>query len=135
MTLNHQPGILARVFNMFFSPGRTFAALNAKPDWAVPFAILIVLAAVSSFLISDIAIDDQIARIKSDASIPSGQLEQTLERLEAAKQPPLKYVQPAISAAGFAALFFLVGLVLWGSATVILGEKTEYSKCVRLSKT
>lgn len=121
-------GLIARILNVFVSPSKTFHSLSAKADWVTPLLVSLVVVGVASLALNDIAIDQQIAKMKKNPNLSEQQLENALEQLASAKKAPMKYLNTGFGVAGGAAIFFLVGLVFWGLGNLILGEKQAYLK-------
>lgn len=88
-TTGPEPGALARVFGVFFSPAKTFESIARKPgwDWLVPVVLLIGLTLVAGIYINpkldtDTAIKDTMKRIEARGSLPDAQREQIQKSLE-----------------------------------------------------
>lgn len=73
---------VARMTNIFISPGETFEDINRKPTWIVPIVIALVFSLAFGFLLrARVLTEDVIERIARE------KLEQTLERRGLARPP------------------------------------------------
>src|SRR5882762_8151981 len=99
-----EPGPLARVLGVFFSPAKTFESIARKPgtDWMIPVAILILLALVAGMLINpkldtDTAVKDTMKRIEARRPMTDAQKESTqkmVERQFGFAKGPLRFIGP-----------------------------------------
>jgi len=84
-----EPGALARLTGVLFSPAQTFESIARKPgwDWLVPVVLLMALTLLSGILINpkldtDAAIKDTMKRIEARGDIPEATRKQIQERVE-----------------------------------------------------
>lgn len=119
--------VVERIVNVFTYPIRLFHYLRYKPDFIIPMLITIIISVVTSSLVYDIAINDQISRIEENDRIPDEQKDMIIDSIEASKHggkrilynyfiPPLGVI---ITFSIVAAIFLFIG-------NVILGGKASF---------
>jgi Yip1 domain len=131
-----EPGPLARVMGVFFSPGKTFESIARKPgwDWLVPVVLVMAASFVAqSVLLPKMDVDDavktqmKIVDKMSKGSIPEekrAEIEQrTRQGIEAGKTP----VRRALNTLFVPCIILLVALIYHGIAAAF-GTKTSYLK-------
>lgn len=71
---------IERLIKVVYSPREVFTYLSEKPDWLVPFIILLVVSFVAVFLIYEPIIrPEQVRRIEENPNISPEQREQIME--------------------------------------------------------
>lgn len=113
-----------RIIGVYFSPRKTFEYLRAKPKWFVPFILICLVALVSNFLARDIAIQEQIERVKMSERLTEEQKDQYLERIESSTSGWQAYIQLVatpvvifIIVVVIAGIFLFFGNMLFGGQT------------------
>ena len=122
-----QPGLLARLIGVLFSPRETFAAVVARPRWlgAMAVAILIMSAAQFALLSTDIgkqlALDQQVSAIEAfGVTITDetyAQMEQGMENARYTGPISLIIGLPLVAAISAGILHVMFGLVGGGNGT------------------
>ena len=114
---------LGRILGIFSSPKETFESIDQKPTWLVPFLITVLIAIGLNFLVMDIGIQDQIAKMEAMGTLP-----EQIEMVETQMQGPMRYIQiVAIPIVTLAIWAILSGILLFGSTT-ILGGNAKFKK-------
>lgn len=120
---------MQRVVGMFTQPQKVFQYLKVKPEFWVPIIITIIAGVVSSFLVYDIAINEQVANYEQNENIPDAQRDAIIDNIESHRQGAWRYASiflfPVI---GVFAIFALVALVYWFIGNVILGGKARFKQ-------
>jgi hypothetical protein len=118
-----ETGALSKVVGIFTSPRETFKSIDQKPTWLVPFLIVVILSVVMQFLVMDIGMKDQIARMEA-RNTPAAQIEAMQSRMEG----PWKYIGVAFVPVAILAVWaVLAGILLFGGNTMMGGE-TKFKK-------
>jgi hypothetical protein len=110
--------IFGRLIGVFSSPKETFESIDQKPTWLVPFIITVIIAIGLNFLVMDIGVRDQIAKMEAMGA-PSEQI----EAVETQMQGPMRYIQiVAIPIVTLIIWAILSGVLLFGSTTILGGD-------------
>ena len=119
-----------RFLRLITSPRDTFADLNSKPTWVLPFLSIVVVTYALNFIVYRVIVTDanfdQVARAKiawdaaeSRVSATPGQIEHAVERLRA--QRNRWYLFPilgvTLSTLGISVLFYLIFRALKAGST------------------
>lgn len=116
-------GVFSKVAGIFTSPRETFKNVDQRPTWLVPFLIVVVISIVMQFLVMDIGMKDQIARMEA-RDMSTEQIETMQSRMEG----PLKYVGIVFVPVAILAVWaVLSGILLFGGNTLMGGE-TKFKK-------
>jgi hypothetical protein len=107
-----------RIIGIFSSPKETFVSIDQKPTWLVPFLVTVIIAIGLNFLVMNIGIQDQIAKMEAMGA-PSDRI----EAVETQMQGPMRYIQiVAIPIVTLIIWAILSGILLFGSTTILGGE-------------
>jgi hypothetical protein len=123
-----QMSAISRVFNVLFSPKKTFEDIVRKPGWVVPVVLLTILSIVVSYaLVQRVNWREYIGQ-QMDKRPQTAQLspEQKERQLDAAA----KFTTPFVYAAGVLGpviLTLVFALVFWGAYSLIGGISTNFS--------
>lgn len=118
-----------RVVSVFTQPRRLFEYLRQKPDWVVPIIVVVLFSLAASFLVYDIAIDDQIKKIEQNENIPDERKDTIIDNMEARREGAWRYVSIlAFPVVGVFVAFSLVSLVFLFIGNVILGGKARFKQ-------
>ena len=116
-------GIVERFLGIFTAPKETFESINQKPNWVVPFVIVVLLAIAMNYFLMDIGLQDQIARMQA-RGVPQERLDIMQEKMAG----PLKYVNIiAIPIVTLVIWSIISALLLFGCNT-LLGSETKFNK-------
>lgn len=118
---------LQRVIGIFTNPERVFQYLRVKPDYILPLLLAVILTTVSSLFIYDIAINDQIANIEKNDSIPDDRKELIIDQISASQEGSRKIIYmlvvPPISVL---ILYALISGIFLFIGNIILGGKARF---------
>lgn len=109
-----------KIVGVFTSPGQTFASLDQKPSWIVPFIIAVVVGLIYVFLTTDIIIKDTLAQQEEqmlEQGMDSAQIDQamaTTEKFMRFSMPAFAVVMPLVLWVVIAGVFMFVGNVVLG---------------------
>ncbi len=130
-TSAEEPGAVARLVGVFFSPARIFESIARKPGWVVPFAALAVCGLVGGLLIAprldvDALVQKQIAAAeKQGRTVTAEQMEPMRKGMEFF----IKKLSPLIGPVYWAVLVFMVPGIYHG-LSVFLGKSGKYMAVV-----
>lgn len=129
-----QMGALSRVFNVLFSPQKTFEDIVRKPGWLVPVLISTILSIAVCYVMATRVNWREYISQQMDKSPQAAQLtaDQKQQRVEAGA----KFTVPFLYAAGaigpvLIALFF--ALVFWGAYSLLGGASTNFSTALAIA--
>lgn len=118
---------LQRVIGIFTNPERVFQYLRVKPDYILPLLLAVILTTVSSPFIYDIAINDQIANIEKNDSIPDDRKELIIDQISTSQEGSRKIIYmlvvPPISVL---ILYALISGIFLFIGNIILGGKARF---------
>jgi hypothetical protein len=119
-----RPGLMSRIAGVLLSPGRTFAAIVARPDWLAPLLITaIVVGAVSYVLYKPVIIPMQLEQMRNrEPPIPADQLALMQTRMESPVAGVFAAIMPAIFT--FVIVLVQAGLLFFIGALVLGGQST-----------
>jgi hypothetical protein len=109
-----------RLVGVLIAPGETFRAIAARPGWVAPMLVLVALATLSGYMVSQRIDLAQLIRHQNEVTggqLTSDQLEQRIQVMQKV-QPYLALLQGLIVMPAFllfAALLFWLGFKLMGS--------------------
>lgn len=116
-----------RIVSVFTNPIRLFHYLRQKPDYLIPLILTIIISVISSALVYDIAINDQIKRIENSENIPADRKDSIIDSINSSrfgiKRIIYGYVFPGI---GVLITFAIVSAIFLFIGNVILGGKAKY---------
>ncbi len=117
-------GLAGRMLGVFFSPGRTFAALAACPDWVWPLLLTSVVSGASAFVeYKPVIVPMQMQKMEErDPPIPAEQLAKIEDQMQTPAAQIASGIAPAVVVWVFvllqaAILFFLGSIVLGGESS------------------
>jgi hypothetical protein len=122
------PGLVSRVFGVFFSPRKAFAPQVPKLAWILPLVILAAVQSVDGYLLRDMNMERAEQRLL-EADMPADARERALEALEGQKERGPESI--AIGFVGSAIFIFLAGFLLpsllyWVGANFVVGGSGAY---------
>jgi hypothetical protein len=115
--------LFERIISIFTSPKEAFKDINSKPNWLIPFLILIVVVIVVQYVLMDITITDQIAKLEA-RDIPEAQMEIARNQV----QGPLKYIQFVMIPIMTLLTWCIVGGIHLFFTNVVFGGETTFKK-------
>ncbi|NOX38007.1 MAG: YIP1 family protein [Calditrichaeota bacterium] len=122
-------GVFQRIVGIFFQPVKVFEYLRQKPDILVPLILILVITAVVSNLVVDIAVNDQIRLIEQNENIPDEQKDLIIDRMEASRQGATGFLYTSIlPVITTLIVVVLVTLIFWGIGNFILGGTAKFKQ-------
>lgn len=136
MTSNQPPVVnqnpVSTFIQIYTNPEQAYQAISKKPDWLIPVIFMILLALITIFLTSEIAVKEQIAYINNSEMIPEERKAEIIDEMEN-PSAARKYLMPMV---GGALGIFLVYAVVAGAFLVvgnfILGGQTSFKENMAL---
>lgn len=129
-------GVLQKLVGVIFSPGKTFAAIAAKPgwDWVVPLILLALCVSVyqtvtTSRFDKEGAIAETMAKIEANPRIPADQKAGIEQRVRGQFEMGEKPLWRIVGVVAMMIPVFLVGLIYWGAARAF-GKRPGYMQLV-----
>jgi hypothetical protein len=111
---------LSRIWGVLVAPAKTFASIAARPTWALPFLLLLVLSLFSIFLLTpriDMASMVQQGMEQSGRTVPQEQMEKSIEIMSKFKWA-FAFFGLVFQAVGWV----VVALVFWAALRLAGGE-------------
>ncbi len=114
---------ISRFFNVFVSPRETFEAVRERPGWVVPFIIIILVTAGTTYFMTPLTVDmqrDLIENRMENMGASDQQIEEALERAEG------NQIAGVVGGAVSVAIMLLIGGLVWlfVGNTILGGEAT-----------
>ncbi|GAB4339328.1 MAG: hypothetical protein Kow0037_24200 [Calditrichia bacterium] len=123
--------VVERIVGIFTQPARVFQYLRAKPDVWVPLILTILISVGVSFLVYDIALDDQIAKFEQNEKITPEQRDMIVDSIEQSREGGKRIIYTTVlPALSVLFIFFVVGGIFFFIGNVILGGKAKYLQVV-----
>lgn len=119
----------AALAGVFLQPGATFTRLLARPTWWLPFVLGLAVTLVSVLVVTPkIDMEKTVREAMEKQAEKSGQAVSP-ERVQRATEVSKKFgaLAAPIGTAVVAVLFFLIVLILWGSARAF-GAEVSYTQ-------
>lgn len=124
--------VLARIWNVFFSPVSTFKAVRVNPKWVTPFIISLVISAVATYFLTPVIMEESREKIfdsMQERGASDEQIESTVERTEKFQ----KYsIVPSAIIVGAILTFVLAGIWLFVT-NVLAGGAATYAQVLGAS--
>ena len=117
-------GLGRRMVGVFFSPGATFESVRSRvgtSDWLVPLIIMAIVAAITAYLVTPIAMAKEKANM-AQAEINMEDM-QTIGMIVGTISAPL----------GIALIMFLISAILLVLARFVLGGETTYKQVLTVN--
>ena len=129
-------GVFQKLVGVFFSPGKTFEAVAAKPgwDWIVPMIVLAACVTLYQSIATprfdkEGAIAETMAKIEANPRIPENQRAGIEDRVRSQFEMSEKPVMRVIGVVTMLLPPFVVGLIYWGIAKAF-GKNPKYLQLV-----
>ena len=123
----------ARVVNVFFSPGKTFADINRRPSWWLPWLLISILSVAFMFVVDQKIGFDQITRNEIAKSSRADQFEKLPEdqkerqmQISTTVTKVFSYGSPVLNLIVFA----IVAGVLMGTFNFGMGAEIPFGKAL-----
>lgn len=123
-----QMSAISRVFNVLFSPAKTFEDIVRKPGWIMPVLLSTILSIGVSYALNQRVNWRQYISQQMDKSPQAAQLspEQKEQRVDAG----VKFTVPIVYGFGVVGpvlLALFMGLIFWGAYSLLGGISTNFS--------
>ncbi len=119
--------VFQRVLGIFFSPQKTFEALDQKPDWLIPLIIAIVVTVLVTIFVMPITMPEQMDKQREKMAEQGMSQEQIDQATQLGSK--IGYIAGPITAAvGTAVIMLIFAGLLFFAGNVILGGKTTFSR-------
>ncbi len=120
---------IERIIGIFTKPTHVFEYLRLKPDFLTPIIVTMIISLITSFLVYDIAINEQIVRYEQNDRIPDEQKERIIEGIEASKSGPRRIIYTTVfPILGVLVIFLVVSAIFLFIGNVLLGGKASFKK-------
>ena len=116
-----------RVVGVFLSPRDTYESINRKPDWVVPFIILVLVSLVFTMFTLPISMPEQMQKQKEKLE-QDGKSEEEIEAAVAIGEKIGKIVAPIGAVVGTAIMILLMSAIFLFIGNIVLGGETTYRK-------
>lgn len=110
-----------RLTGVFANPRPTFQDIAAKPAWTVALIVLILLAVVTTYLITPIAQKDQLQMMKDNVKLKDRLGEERFNRMIQSMENPSP-VRQAIQTFVVGPLFLVIGLLFQSVILLVMGR-------------
>ncbi len=115
-----RPNFFARVAGLFSNPGSTMADVADRPDWVVPFLLILVVSVASNFVAAPrLDIETGLRDQLSERGMTDQQIDDAVERVAVFQKfgAPVTAVTIAIMLIALAALYMLLTRLFGGEGT------------------
>lgn len=129
-TSEPEMNIFVRIWNVWLGPRKLFANVKLYPRWLVPFVVLMAVGIISQYLVTPIAVNDALAKLKSSERFLNMTPEQqtlTLEAVEKRAHPAWWQYVILGPIFGFIAIAVVAGLLLF-TTNVLMGGQSKFSQ-------
>jgi hypothetical protein len=124
---SNESGPISRMIGVFFSPQKTFESIGRKPDWLIPFIVILVLALVSVYFMQPVIMSESLQKQQEKMEERGMSAEQMDVATEQAQKVMKFTVIP--SAIIVTALNFVVGALIWlFVGNIILGGAAKFKQ-------
>ena len=120
-------GIISRIIGIIFSPGKTFRAIQKKPNWLIPAILLVIITLGFSLVTKPILLKETEAQVREQLikqNLTPAQIEQAIERMQKTTNIMI-FVGPTV---GYFIILFVLAAVWLFIANTILGGNATYSQ-------
>jgi hypothetical protein len=117
--------------NIFLSPLRVFGSIKAKPTWIIPFVILLLVTAVTVYMVAPMAMEMQKQQMMTSDKFTPEQRELAVQEMETYKG--IGSIFGAVAGTlGAAIMVFLMAAVILFMGTVVFGGSAKFMALVSL---
>jgi hypothetical protein len=120
-------GVIGRIIGVFASPKETFESIDRKPTWLVPFIIIVLVVIAMQFLVMDIGMRDQIAKMEA-----RGTPQEQLDQIQKSMAGPTRYIQFGVIPIATLAIWAIIGGILLMGTNSIMGGSATFKKIFAL---
>ena len=123
---------IQRVVGVYFSPKKTFEYLRERPKWLVPFILICVIALVSNYLVSDIALEERIDHIRMSDRIPEERKDEIIERMESGASGAQAYIQYVATPVVIFIVLAVVSAIFLFSGNILFGGQATFRQMLSM---
>jgi hypothetical protein len=117
--------------NIFLSPTRVFGSIKAKPKWIIPFVIFLLATAVTSYMVTPLAMEMQKQQIMTSDKYTPEQRDAAVQQMETFKGLGAIFGVVGGTIGAAIMVFLMAGIVLF-MGTVIFGGSAKFMELVAL---
>jgi len=117
--------------NIFLSPTRVFGSIKAKPTWIIPFVIFLLATAVTSYMVTPLAMEMQKQQILTSNKYTPEQRDQAVQQMETYKGVGAIF-GVVVGTFGAAIMVFLMAGIILFMGTVVFGGSVKFMELVAL---
>ena len=117
---------LAKVVGVFLGPQKTFDAVDERPDWAVPMAIIVAVSLVLSYLMMPAIMNSPQLQEQIESAAERGNM--TYEDAEEMIGKTIRVFVPVQAAIGPPIAILIVAGLLMFVGNVVMGGKAPFKK-------
>ncbi|MBN2010826.1 YIP1 family protein [candidate division KSB1 bacterium] len=120
--------VIQKIINVFVSPKQTFESIDRKPDWVIPFVIILLVAI--AFMILTMPVLGPIQMEKQRAKMEErGMSDQQIEQaMSIADKPIMKIIGPVIGTITIIIIFLAISGIVMLVGNMSLGTKASFKK-------
>jgi len=122
---SNESGPLSRMMGVFFSPKLTFASIGRKPDWLIPFIIIILLAVISVYFMQPIIISESLQK-QHEKMEERGMSAEQMDTAAEQTAKVMKFTVLPIGIVGFAFTLVLGALIWLFVGNIFLGGAAKF---------
>jgi len=126
-----QSGPIGRMIGVIFSPQLTFQNIARKPDWLVPFLLVIIVAGIMGYLMQPLILQQnrQVQQEKlEERGMSQEEIDQVLERSSF-----IKYIIVPAGVVATAANLVITALIWLFIGNIILSSETDFKHVFSVS--
>jgi hypothetical protein len=115
-----RPNFFTRVGGLFSNPGATMADVAERPDWLIPFLLIVIISMASNFIAAPrLDLETGMREQFAERGMTDQQIDEAIERVEAFQKfgVPITAVSVAIMLIAIAALYMLLTRLFGGEGT------------------
>ena len=120
-------GVLQRIIGVFTSPRQTFESVDRKPDWLVPFVIILVVSLAFTLALRPIMLEEQFEK-QREAMLERGMSESQVDEQLQKGQKIAQITAPIGALVASALSLLIVAAVLLFCGNVVMGGEAKFKK-------
>ncbi|MCD6116935.1 YIP1 family protein [bacterium] len=113
-------GVFAKLSGVFTSPEETFKSINERPNWLIPFIVVVAVSLAIQYFIMDYAFADQL-KIMAARGMDAQQIELASQHM----QGVARYAQFVIAPIAILIAWLIIAAVLLFAGNVIMGGEAK----------
>ncbi len=121
-------GFFTRWMWVYFSPRKAFAAVARRPNWVIPFVLLIVLSTIVAYFTAPINQEYMVQRIEQSDRIPEERKDELLENMTGGGSQVRQLLRAGGTVLFVGVLLLALGGIFLLINNMILGGSARYSQ-------